>query len=302
VKVSFPLRPHRQQQIICQTQQRKLLCGAVGMIADTLSLKPARLCIDRCYIGNPMIRINTKLLTVALGLIMSATAQAAPKKNPPPPPPPPIPIPSLPFTISAPGTYVLTSNMTAPITPYKVGAINIPTGIIGPVIVDLQGFAITGPGPFLSSGVTDCIIIGSVGSGVTNPYPVTIRNGTINNFGLAIESTVPDNLATVTLSNITIDNIVFNLPVATGVAGVWFNNTSSSIVSNCTFNGIANDVNDVTYGIVDHFSRGGNSYNNNTFSNMFYPIVIQSAAPIPLPSNTSHLVLNNCQFAPPPTP
>jgi hypothetical protein len=175
-----------------------------------------------------MIHPTRILLMAAFSLIMSATAQTAPKKNPPPPPPPPIQIPSLPFTISAPGTYVLTGNMTAPITPYKVGAL--------------------------------------------------------------------------TLSNITIDNIVFNLPVATGVAGVWFNNTSSSIVSNCTFNGIANDVNDVTYGIVDHFSRGGNSYNNNTFVNMFYPIIIQSAAPIPLPSNTSHLVLNSCQFAPPPPP
>jgi hypothetical protein len=63
-----------------------------------------------------MIRINTLFHTAALGLIMSAlTAQAAPKKNPPPPPP--IQSPSLPFTISAPGTYVLTGNMTAPITP-----------------------------------------------------------------------------------------------------------------------------------------------------------------------------------------
>jgi hypothetical protein len=246
-----------------------------------------------------MIHPTRILLTAAFGLLSVLSAQAAPKKNPPPPPP--IQITSLPFTISAPGTYVLTSNMTAPITPYKVGAINIATGIIGPVIVDLKGFAITGPGPFLSSGITDGIIIGSVGSGVTNPYPITVRNGIINNFGLEIESTVPDNLATVTLSNITIDNIVFNLPDATGVAGIWLNNTSLSIVSNCTFNGIAN-VNDVTYGIVDHFSTGGNSYNNNTFLNMFYPIVVQSAAPIQLPSNTSHLVLNGCRFAPPPPP
>ena len=251
-----------------------------------------------------MIRTTTLLLTVSLSLIMSAiTAQAAPKKNPPPPPPPPIQISSLPFVISAPGTYVLTGNLAAPITPYKVGAINIATVIIGPVIVDLKGFAITGPGPWESGGITDGIIIGSDGSGVTNPYPVTVRNGTINNFGIAIESTTPDNLATITLSNITIDTIVFNLPPttvdATGVAGVWFNNTSVSIVSNCTFNGITNDV---TYGIADHFSTGGNSYNNNIFLYMFYPIVVQSAAPIQLPSSTSHLVLNSCQFAPPPPP
>jgi hypothetical protein len=248
-----------------------------------------------------MIR-TTLLLTVSLSLIMSAiTAQAAPKKNPPPPPP--IQISSLPFVISAPGTYVLAGNLTAPITPYKVGAINIATVVIGPVIVDLKGFAITGPGPWESGGITDGIIIGSDGSGVTNPYPVTVRNGTINNFGIAIESSTPDNLATITLSKITIDNIVFNLPPTTvdaaGVAGVWFNNTSLSIVSNCTFKGITNDV---TYGIADHFSTGGNSYNNNTFLNMYYPIVVQSAAPIQLPSNTTHLVLKSCQFAPPPTP
>ena len=106
-----------------------------------------------------MIRTTTLLLTVSLSLIMSAiTAQAAPKKNPPPP----IQISSLPFVISAPGTYVLTANLTAPITPYKVGAINIATVIIGPVIVDLKGFAITGPGPWESGGITDGIIITAV--------------------------------------------------------------------------------------------------------------------------------------------
>jgi hypothetical protein len=246
-----------------------------------------------------MIRPTKIALTVAFSLLSALSAQAAsPKKNPPPPPP--IQISSLPFVISAPGTYVLTGNLTAPITPYKVGAINIATVIIGPVIVDLKGFAITGPGPWESGGITDGIIIGSDASGATNPYPVTVRNGTINNFGIAIESTTPNNLATVSLSNITIDNIVFNLPPttvdATGVAGVWFNNTSLSIVSNCTFNGITNDV---TYGIADHFSTGGNNYNNNIFLNMFYPIVVQSAAPIQLPSSTGHLVLNSCQFAAP---
>src|SRR6476646_5849011 len=109
-----------------------------------------------------MIHSTRILLTAAFGLLSVLSAQAAPKKNPPPPPPPPIQISSLPFVISAPGTYVLTGNLTAPITPYEVGAINIATVIIGPVIVDLKGFAIMGPGPWESGGITDGIIITGV--------------------------------------------------------------------------------------------------------------------------------------------
>jgi hypothetical protein len=255
-----------------------------------------------------MLQKSILTLLAALALSSALTAQAgSPHNKPTPTPaptPPPIQISSLPFTISAPGTYVLAGNLTAPITPYKVGAINIATAIIGPVIVDLKGFTITGPGPWQSGGITDGIIIGSDGSGVTNPYPITVRNGTINNFGIAIESTTPDNLATVSLSNITIDNIVFNLPTTVdviGIAGVWFNNTNSSIVSNCTFN-LNGTTNGVTYGIGDHFSKGGNNYNNNSFLNISYPIVIQSLPEInQQQSGTSHLILSNCQFAPPPT-
>jgi hypothetical protein len=170
------------------------------------------------------------------------------------------------------------------------------------VIVDLKGFAITGPGPWELGGDTLGIVIGSDASGVTNPYPITVRNGTINNFAIGIESTTPFNLATVKLSNITIDNIVFNLPLAItteGTAfsaeGINFNYTSSSIVSNCTFN----TTSDLSVGIVDHFSTGGNSYNNNTFSNILIPISVEQLAPS---QAASHLVLNSCQFAPPPPP
>jgi hypothetical protein len=256
------------------------------------------------------------LLFAAL-LAAALTAQAAPSDNAHKPKPTPTPLPtppptqivSLPYTISAPGTYVITSNMTAPITPYGVGAINVATAVPGPVIVDLQGFAITGPGPWQSGGVTVGILIGSDTSGVTNPYPITIRNGTLSNYGLEIETTNANTLNTIlSLSNITISNIVFSLPATVPgigeVAGIWLNKTNSSIFNNCTFsfNGVTPGS---TAGIVDIFSTGGNSYNNDTFVNIAIPIVVQSlSVENGQQSGTSHLVLASGLFALPlpPTP
>jgi hypothetical protein len=80
-------------------------------------------------------------LSVALSLAGALTTQAGPpKKNPPP-----ILISSLPFTITAPGTYVLTGNLTSSDST-NAAAIRIPTNIPGPVTVDLNGFTLTGGG------------------------------------------------------------------------------------------------------------------------------------------------------------
>jgi len=195
-----------------------------------------------------------------------------------------IPISVLPFSINAPGTYVLTGNLTSPITSYGFGAINIATAIAGPVIVDLKGFAITGPGPSESGGITIGVIIGINGSGVSNTYSITVRNGTIKNFGIGVQS--------LAVSHITMNNVVFDLPTTVdviGIAGITFNNTSLSTISNCTFN-LNGTTNGVTYGITDYLSAGGNSYNNDTFVNIFSPIVVQQPG-------ASHLVLDRCQFA-----
>src|SRR5271163_2271065 len=96
-----------------------------------------------------MNRPTRTALTAALSLIMSAiVAQPADIK-----------ISSLPFNITAPGTYVLTGNLSTQIVG-ATGDINISTNIAGPVVLDLKGFSITGPG--YGSGGSLCISIGSI--------------------------------------------------------------------------------------------------------------------------------------------
>jgi hypothetical protein len=217
------------------------------------------------------------------GQVQSVTTQAAKS--------PSIKISALPFNITAPGTYVLTSNLTSPITSYGVGAINISPAIAGSVVVDLGGFTLTGPGPWQSGGITIGVTIGVIG-GTPNTYPIRVRHGTIQNFGIAVQ--------TQAASNITINSVVFNLPTtsdAIGIAGVMLNNTDSSIVNNCTFN-LNGATNGVTYGITDYLSTGGNSYNNNTFVNLYSDLVV-CAGNNNQPA-VSRLVLANCQFGAPP--
>ena len=199
----------------------------------------------------------------AFGLITSAlSAQSANTK-----------ISSLPFNITAPGTYVLTGNVTSSST--STGAINISTAIAGPVVVDLKGFTITGPGSS-SFGVT----VGFTSYGVANAYPITIRNGTIKNFEYGVSAYNQANL-----SDITVNNIVFDIS-STGTAvgyDINFLYVNSSTISNCTFN-------DATYGIADYSSAGGNGYNNNTFVGNVYPLIVEGGP----------ITLNHCQFDEPP--
>jgi hypothetical protein len=91
-----------------------------------------------CVLGNTLI-------TAALSLIVSATVLAAGttpftvSKD--------IVISSLPYTVSAPGTYVLNGDLTLPAPQGPgVAAINILTTLSGPVVLDLRGHTIIGPG------------------------------------------------------------------------------------------------------------------------------------------------------------
>jgi hypothetical protein len=277
-----------------------MLCGAVGMIADRLSLKPARLCIDRCYTENPMIRINTidsvafpsettapppthtatanslplrlpnprqllimfkKSLLAALCLISALTGQAAPTPN--------IPITQsqLPFTISAPGTYVLTGNLTSAAA---LGiTIEIPAGgLSGPVVLDLKGFTISSDSP------TTGIQIEST-SGASVSSPVTIRNGNLSSVEIFDNS----------VSDVTIKNLIFNSYQTQ--TSVYFSQVGSSTINDCTFN-------NGEFSIFDYLTLGGNSYNNDTFVNTLLNVYSSSNSSTPL-------VLNRCQFAPPVT-
>jgi hypothetical protein len=164
-----------------------------------------------------MIRINTILLTVSLGLIMSATAQAASSTT--------ITQSQLPFTISTPGTYVPTGNLTCPST--NTGAINIIHNLPGAVIIDLKGFTLTGPG---DGGTTAGIIIHTIEG--YNSFPVTIRNGTIKNFYVGV--TVGEQ------NDITVNNVTILEPSvpSTYQYGIIYERCNSSRVNNCTFNAL----------------------------------------------------------------
>jgi parallel beta-helix repeat protein len=157
--------------------------------------------------------------------------------------------------------------------------INISTAIAGPVVLDFKGFTITG------STLSNAVTIGFISSSVANTYPITIRNGTIQN-GLrgvgafAVFTNIP-------LFDIRVNNMVFNDFTYQGSAGVEFENVSSSTISNCTFN-------NAYYGIFDGRSPGGNSYSNNSFAKTIF-------MSIAVGQGSNLLTLDRCQFSPPPS-
>jgi hypothetical protein len=132
----------------------------------------------------------------AFGLLSALSTQAANIK-----------ISSLPFNITAPGTYVLTGNLTSPLTGSGLGAINKSTTVEGPVILDLKGFTLTGNSQF-TNGV-------SLGwnSASGNSYPITIRNGTLTNFGYGVIT-----FGSSILSDMSITNVIFNASPPEAVA------------------------------------------------------------------------------------
>jgi hypothetical protein len=219
----------------------------------------------------------------ALGLIMSAiTAQAA---N--------IQITSLPFTIGAPGTYVITGNLsfTAPTPPNAstyYTAISVPTNLPGPVILDLKGFTLTSNGANVAASIGVGIGGNFAGPFVPNAFPITVRNGILNSFAVGIDAlqAYPGSVSPTPLTNIQITNMTCSLlqaPVANS-NGIIFGGVHSSTIKNCTFN-------NCTFGTEDLSSAGGNQYTDLTFNNVDEALVIS-------PNGTS-TVLDDCRFAAP---
>jgi hypothetical protein len=158
-------------------------------------------------------------------------------------------------------------------------AITINGDIAGPVIIDLKGFTLTSDVP---TEFKPCVSI----SGSTGLYPITIRNGTITMFEQGVfDSGVP---------NVTVNNVNFNQDVV----GVDFRFVTGSTVNNCHFTVVGSNIGGAApYGISDYQTPGGNSYNNNTFVGIFSPLYVVSVF-----NSTTPLMLDRCQFAPPPTP
>jgi len=156
---------------------------------------------------------------------------------------------SLPFNITAPGTYVVTGNLSY--TGSQNAAIAIPVSLSGPVIVDLGGFTLTGGG-----GTSTGVGIGAGftgGSFVSNAYPITVRNGTLQGFAFGVwaESNAP----TAVLTSITESDLSITLaqpPAGNSTCVIFGGYVQNSLVRDCTFN-------HATYGIEDILSPGATS-------------------------------------------
>jgi hypothetical protein len=168
------------------------------------------------------------------------------------------PISSAPFVISTPGSYFLTTNITAG----AGDAIDIATN---GVTLDLRGFTIssvnpaaTGAGILLSNGISDVTIVnGHIVSGVTNS-PVGAFGG--KGFGYGIEGLLLVNVRVegVSVSGCRFDGITVGglstlvescAVQSVGGSGIQAANVSHSVAYQCAFAGIiASDTADNCYG------------------------------------------------------
>jgi hypothetical protein len=220
------------------------------------------------------------VLTALASLIIATTAQAAP-----------ITISSLPFNITAPGTYVLASDLSGPPvaiigTPQTLITINCP--VAGPIVLDLGGHTFSPAAPGGVGNFATAILIAA------NPTAssITIRNGTIYNFfeGIAVNTNgemggttgpIPT-MTTTRIDNVHIKGINFSYERLTAV---WFNYASNSSVNDCTFTGRGGFAQ-----IQDDYSQTGNQYNDNSF------VASSTALEITPPDTDSTQILDRCQF------
>jgi hypothetical protein len=216
-----------------------------------------------------------KSFLTLVSILSLGSALLAQTPSPTPPVPPATTITTLPFQITAPGTYVLAKNLTltgnqAAIiigTSFYGPPINGPVIIGGPVVIDLGGFTISANSS--SAGGTG-ILVNSINNGTTVSYPVTVQNGTITGF----QSGASIGLS----SNVTISHIVFkNVPW-----GVQIGSSSDIAIDNCKFNGSQT-------GIQDSSPEGGNSYHHTTFVNCQTDLYVSG-------SRLTTAVLGNCHF------
>jgi hypothetical protein len=183
----------------------------------------------------------------ALALLSVLSAQAATS--------PTITITYLPYTISTAGTYVLKSNLQYPGSgPSRTPAITIAGPFTGPVVLDLKGFTISGPGSYIGY---------AYGIGVSGNNPgVTIQNGILTGFDTAVNAG--------STSNLTVKNVTFR----GDWVSVFFQYVDSSFVKNCDFYGPAGDT---TSGIIDRYSSKNNYYSGITFTKIDFPFSATNA-------------------------
>jgi hypothetical protein len=172
---------------------------------------------------------------------------------------------SLPYSITSPGTYVLTSNLTYFDPTGQTAAIGVSgVPLTGPVVINLKGFTLTGsstPNPLPNAAVATGIALVGGNHGVA----VTIENGTIKNYGIGVASYL--------FTNVTLNNLIVSGAHTTDVDGrcVRFFRTSNSFIKHCTFS-------DADYGIQDYETEVGNSYMSDSFTGIVYDLSLERSA------------------------
>jgi hypothetical protein len=227
-----------------------------------------------------MIHPTRILLTAALSLMMSAltvqaantqlaTTQAAKSTS--------IPISALPFNIKAPGTYVLTGNLT--LAPNgTVGGITfaITVDAPGPVTIDMRGFTLSSS-PVQISPLY--FITGAVNILSSN---VTVMNGAIKGFvvGISADGYKASNVSPATfLSGIDLEKLSFlggtQIGGTQSVLSVGFEFVNYGLVRNCDFRQQSPGT-----AIDDIGSATGNSFVNDKLSGLNGFSVVEPYGPL----------------------
>jgi hypothetical protein len=154
-----------------------------------------------------------------------------------------IPITYLPYTISAPGTYVLKTDLVAPPNGYGI----LITQPLGGTVLDLKGHTI------YCSGDSSYGIIAKMNGGTGYVETVTIQNGTlsVSAYGLEVTNTTKN-------SSLVVQNMTF-LNNSSNANDVQLWAANGALLKNCKFVGAGQT------GILDANSLFGNSYTNMSF-------------------------------------
>jgi hypothetical protein len=165
-----------------------------------------------------------------------------------------IPITYLPFHITAPGTYVLNTDLTAPYSKTPAITTNQPVGI---VVLDLQGHTLhAAPVPFRELNTASYGILVHVNGGASGG--ITIQNGTVEGFAIGLETDTasPDKGGDDVIKNITFKN---DPTSSVNSIAIHLVNTSGVSFQGCKFVGAGH------IGIFDEASEVGNGYSNLNF-------------------------------------
>jgi hypothetical protein len=202
--------------------------------------------------------MKTSLLLL-LALLASFTATHGQAAN--------IPITYLPYTISAPGTYVLNTDLTANPNSYAI-LIYQPAGN---VILDLKGHTLN------MSGDTSYGIIAKMSGG--GPGIVTILNGTISvsAYGLDVQT----NPSQQKVTNLIVQNVTFSNNT-TSAEDIYLEQTNGVQVKNCRFVGVGR------LGIMDENSVMGNTFTNLSFDGKLSVNMMEDGTPPLIVNFSSH--------------